>query len=82
MMKAPLPFDRLDSEVQKKIRWSENRDEYHYGSGVMRSDDGFIPCFITVSWYPERQWWLYLHDNESLIPLTPELYEKVTRLSL
>ena len=50
---------------------------------MYQTDDGkFTEIFIDITFYPEKQWWVIWSKTKERESLTPEIYERVKKLSL
>jgi len=74
-----IPIDMLDKEVQKAIRKAEKSDGFKYGAQV-HSTRG--ECFVSVQFYPKRQWYVTFKDTKEIIVCTKELMSNIKQLKL
>lgn len=75
--------DELSRARANRIRRAEKSDKILHGGAMYQTDDGkFTEIFIDVTFYPEKQWWVIWSKTKEREPLTPEIYERVKKLSL
>lgn len=72
------PLDMLPDELQDAIRTAELQDGKQYGALF---DDG-RECFVTVVFYPRRQWLITYRDTNEQFLLTDEIAVRLNRLVL